>query len=100
MPDTEERGLVVVDETTKREIDDKQRIAILRAWRTILGTLDLFSSWAMSIEVHNAEEMAAVLDVIREAKRQRRAIDEIFDASIKSAFDGKAPQKPQVGGYT
>jgi len=68
MPDTEERGLVVVDETTKREIDD-------------------FSSWAMSIEVHNAEEKAAVLDVIREAKRQRRAIDEIFDASIKSAFD-------------
>lgn len=49
MPDTEERGLVVVDETTKREIDD-------------------FSSWAMSIEVHNAEEKAAVLDVIREAR--------------------------------
>lgn len=64
----EERGLVVVDETTEREIAD-------------------FSSWAKTVRVSNAEEKERVVDIIREVKRQRRELDEVFDSSIKAAHE-------------
>jgi hypothetical protein len=75
----QETGMIVVDETTARQIDQLE-------------------AWSRNVTVKTEAEKAAVLEIVRGVKAQRKTLDEFFDPGIKKAHElhkGLVAQKKQ-----